>query len=384
MKTKKLNLYFEKKNKIFIRNANILCGESFEVIKGFIKIENGVITEIGEGSARGSNFLDAKNGIIMPAFTNAHVHLLDCSAIDEGFYLPIEKRVGKGGVKFSAIENAVKTGKIDNYVSTCLREMIHSGTTTFCEFREFDIDLNCLDTTDSSIKKIFDHKILGRVFSGEKNFREKVRRILRKYDGFGVSSVFDYSEEERKIISEETKKAKKLLAVHAGEVLDDIKETLKINPDFIVHATNISEESLELISREKVPVVICAKANASFAVGLPNIKELYEKTVVALGTDNAMANSLDMFREVEFVFKIARALSRDWSFEAKYVLKMATINGRKILGLESNSVEEGNYANLILLRKKYECKDIVTAVVNRYSYCDVKSIINKDILIIRK
>ncbi len=370
------DLFFEKKKKILIKNAKIVYGEDFEVVNGYIKIEDGKITEIGEGSARGASAIDAKKGIVMPAFTNAHVHLLDCSGIDEGFYMPIEKRVGRNGIKFKVIERAISNSSIERHVLKCIAEIIKSGTLALCEFREFGIKMKI-----EKLKRILDWKVLARTFSGEHDFKEKIKKILKEYDGFGISSISDYTREEIEIISKETEKARKILAVHAGEVSDDVKDVLKINPSFIVHATNISEESLKLISEKKIPVVLCARANASFAVGIPNILNLYEKTTVALGTDNAMANNLDMFREIEFVFKVARGISRDWSFGAEEVLKMATINGRKILNLESNAVEEGNKAKIILLRNKYDSRDILTTIVNRYSSCDVKLIVSGDVVI---
>ena len=51
---------------------------------------------------------------------------------------------------------------------------------------------------------------------------------------------------------------------------------------------------------------------------------------VAIGTDNVMINSPDLFREMDFLWKITMGIHQK-RIEPKNILKMATVNAGKIL-----------------------------------------------------
>lgn len=346
-----------------LKNATILYGEDFEIVRGYIIIENGEIKEIGEGYTKGG--IDIKGGVIFPSFTNAHIHLGDSIAQDYGTYLPIEERVGKKGIKFRILKHR----ETNIGIKKSLREMFEQGTTTICDFRELGIK-GIKQIREADIK-IHDLVILSRP-NGD------LKKIIKESNGIGISSFKDYSEEELWKIAKEVKKQGKLLAFHCSEVEDDVEEVLKFNPDFIVHLTNAKKESLERVFELEIPVVLCPRANAMLGVGIPKLKEIFENTLVALGTDNVMINSTNMFREMEFTFKLIRGMYRDYKFEAIEILKAATINGRKILGLSPNIIEEGREANLIVLKGKKYLYDPVVAIIHRFEVCDIRGVIKRE------
>ncbi|MBI5253227.1 MAG: amidohydrolase family protein [Euryarchaeota archaeon] len=344
-------------------NATLLCGEEFEVVKGYVAVENGVIKEIGEGRAPYRNVTDAKRGIIFPAFTNAHVHLGDSIARDLAAYEHIGRRVGRRGAKFEVL----KKREVSKGIRCSLNEMLNLGTTAFCDFREGG--MKGIKQLKSALLKNQDAVMLGRPNG------DNIEEVLKNCDGIGISSVADYPPGELKKISSAVKKSGKLLALHAAEVGDDVNEALKLKPDFLVHVTNAGEESLQKIFDSKIPVVLCPRANAMLGVGMPRIKEIFENASVAFGTDNVMVNSLNMFREMEFAFKAARGLSRDYKFDARKILEAATLNGRKILGLKSSAIREGNEANFIILGNRKYLYDPILAIVHRYEASDIRSVV---------
>lgn len=343
-----------------IKNATILAGDELEPVEGYLTVKDGKIKEIGSGGCPYKNAVDVKRGIIFPSFTNSHVHLMDSVAKDVSAYEPIGKRVGKGGVKFQILEE--KREGIPAGMRASLREMVASGTTAFCDFREGGLSGVKIKPR---IKNGPTGIILGRPDGSD------ISSVLNECDGIGISSVGDYADKELKDMCTVIKKKKRRLAVHAGEVKDDVKEALKLRPDFLVHLTNAGKDSLDEAFKRKVPVVICPRANAMFGVGLPKIKELFENTTVALGTDNVMVNSPDMFKEAEFTFKLARGLSKDYEFGAKAVLKAATVNGREILGLEKNAIKEGNVADLVIIKRKKYLYDPILAIIHRLVAGDI-------------
>ncbi len=348
-------------------NALILEGQDFEITKGYIVVKDGIIKEIGEGRPPKS-FEDLKGGIICPSFTNAHTHIGDALAQDIGTYKSIEERVGTNGLKFKILKDEDKVKKGIEY---SLKEMRAQGTLAFADFREGGVKgakllKEALEKT--GIKGI----ILGRPDG------DKPEKVLEYSQGFGISSLDSYDVKTLKNLRRLAEKEKKLFAIHAGEVKDDVREALKLKPDFLVHLTRASDVSLEEVFKNNVKIVLCPRANASLAVGLPKVKDILENTLVALGTDNVMVNSLSMLREAEFTFKIARGQSGDYKFSAKEVLKAATINGRKILNLPDNSLQEGNIANFIVFRGNKYIYNPIVGIIHRFEKSHILKIISEE------
>jgi cytosine/adenosine deaminase-related metal-dependent hydrolase len=125
----------------------------------------------------------------------------------------------------------------------------------------------------------------------------------------------------------------------------------RLVPNFVVHLTNASDVDIKLVARNKIGVVICPRANATLGVGIPKISKMLNfGCLIAIGTDNVMINSPDMFRELDFIWKITRTLE-DGAISAREILKMATVNGGKILGINSGSLKAGMSADMIFIDK---------------------------------
>lgn len=338
-------------------NARILYGDEFEEVKGYLIVKNGIVEEVGEGSYIGGKE-NVKGGIISPCFTNAHIHIGDAAGMDLGATLTLGERVGRKGLKYQIHRRTDASSAI----AQTLDNMLKGGTTAFCDFREGGVE--GIDLLKKHLN--MQARILGRP-SGGNNFMEHC-------DGFGISTVKAYPSD---VINDILKHRNgKLIAAHAGEAEDDVLEVLELDPDFLVHLTNAGKKSLDMVFKKRVPIVLCPRANASFGVGIPDIVSILNSPCpVGLGTDNVMANSADMFREMEFLYKLYRGLYRDVSFNAKDVLRAATTDGRKILKLPDNTIKEGNVADFMVTRAlKFE-NDPILALIHRLGGSDVKEII---------
>ena len=84
-----------------------------------------------------------------------------------------------------------------------------------------------------------------------------------------------------------------------------------------------------------------------------------------------MFNSPDMFREMEYALKSSRGAYKN-KITAHDILKMATINGFKILGKDI-SIMEGNVSDILIIRQKSD--DPYLSVVNRSSPEDIMNFI---------
>jgi cytosine/adenosine deaminase-related metal-dependent hydrolase len=147
---------------------------------------------------------------------------------------------------------------------------------------------------------------------------------------------------------------------------------MDLDPDFLVHMVHPEPLHLERLDDEATPVVVCPRSNLVTDVGVPPIRELLDRTTVALGTDNVFLNSPSMFREMEFANKLADVSARE-------VLGMATWAGADIAGLDCGVVAEGKPARLLVLDGDTDnlagAQDVVRAVVRRAGVDDIREVV---------
>lgn len=121
-----------------------------------------------------------------------------------------------------------------------------------------------------------------------------------------------------------------------------------------VHCNWIEEDELDLMADRGVKVSHNPESNLKLASGMaPVPKMLRRGIVVGLGTDGCASNNdLDLFGEIGTAAKIHKLMEMNPTvMDAETVLRMATIEGAKVLGLERDigSVEPGKWADLILI-----------------------------------
>ena len=204
--------------------------------------------------------------------------------------------------------------------------------------------------------------------------------ILRVAEGFGISGANENTDlslqQYKQLVGSMNKKRgnkklknknrKLLLGIHGAESRESVEfsksltgktEVFRImrflKPDYIVHMTNATDEDISLVARSRTGVVICPRANGVLGAGIPRVAEMLSRGCrVAIGTDNVMLNSPDIFREMDYIWKTSRAIGGNF-IEAREILKMCTVNAAHILGLNSGCIEEGRSADLLFIDKKY-------------------------------
>jgi 5-methylthioadenosine/S-adenosylhomocysteine deaminase len=124
-----------------------------------------------------------------------------------------------------------------------------------------------------------------------------------------------------------------------------------------VHCIWLEDYEIEMLHSLNVKVSHNPESSMKLAAGCAPIPIFIEKGItVGLGTDGSASNNdLDMFREMGTAAKLHKVIQMDSTvMDAKTVLKMATINGAKALGLEDRigSIEPGKCADLIIVDTK--------------------------------
>lgn len=369
---------------LILSNISLLAGENLDYIdNGYIVINNGRIEKVGIGkykSRSNKNIFEGRGILVIPGFINAHTHIGDSIGKDIGVDSVFESRIHPVRSIKSKILKRSERRHLVNFMRSSIISMMKKGIVVVADFREggmYGIEQIIEATSGLLMKSI----ILGRpehYFDISRDFDknpkipqhlvESIHRILDISDGLGISGANENTDnslnEYRGIIQKRSLKKKYLLSIHSSESAETEKKSInvtgksevqriiaKLLPNFVVHLTNASDADIELVAQRKIGVVVCPRANATLGVGIPKISKMLKfGCLIAIGTDNVMINSPDMFRELDYIWKITRTLE-DGAISAKEILKMATVNGGKILGINSGSLKAGMSADMIFIDK---------------------------------
>jgi len=369
---------------LIVKNISLLFGENLDYIdNGYIIIKSGRIKRVGSGDYREKDdgpIYDGEGILACPGFVNAHTHIGDSIGKDIGIDSSFESRIHPiHGIKNKILQKSDRKHLIKFMRSSAI-SMMRNGIVVFADFREgglLGIDQIKEATSGLSIKSI----VLGRpehyydisrdFFKNPKfgpNIIGLIRNILKFADGLGISGANENTDgslnQYREIVQKKSMKKKYLIGIHSSESPESEKKSMTITgksevqriitnliPNFIVHLTNASDADIKLVAKKKIGVVVCPRANGTLGVGIPKIaKMLNFGCRIGIGTDNIMINSPDMFRELDFIWKLNRSLS-DKPISARDILKMATVNGGKILGTNSGAIMAGYAADIIFIDK---------------------------------
>ena len=331
--------------------GTILAGPDFEPIEGQVVVEDGIITAVEETET-------AAESIVLPAFVNAHTHIGDSIAKEAGAGLSLDELVAPpDGLKHRLLQAADRETKVDAMRGT-IRLMEATGTAAFIEFREGGVD-GVEMLREAATRSDSEPIVLGR----------ETEAAMRAGDGFGASGARDRDFDQ---LRNATRRADKMFAIHAGERdATDINAALDLRPEFVVHMVHAEELHLDRLEDMGTPVVVCPRSNLVTDVGFPPIEALFERTTVALGTDNVMTNGPSMFREMEFVSKLTDLSDAE-------VLAMATKHGAELADRNYGVIEPGREAKLLELDGTSDnlsyVKDPCRAVVRRAGSADIKRV----------
>lgn len=159
--------------------------------------------------------------------------------------------------------------------------------------------------------------------------------------------------------------------MHLHETRDEIQDSMRVfgvrpierlrrlgvlGPGLIgVHAVHLDESEMTLLAEHGCSVAHCPSSNLKLASGIAPITALAEKGVnVGLGSDGAASNNrLDILGEMRLASLLAKGASgRADVATAHQTLRMATLNGARALGLDSEigSIEVGKSADFCAIK----------------------------------
>jgi len=159
----------------------------------------------------------------------------------------------------------------------------------------------------------------------------------------------------------------------------------------LAHCIHLDEQEMKTLARTKTNVAHCPSSNLKLGSGIAPIAQMLERGIsVSLGADGAPCNNrLDMFTEMRTAALLQKVLHGPEVLPADRVLRLATVDGARALGLqdEIGSIENGKRADVIVvdLNELHVAPetDVVSSIVYSAQAADVHSTIINGRLVMR-
>jgi len=381
---------------ILIRGCTILPMDDGKIIeRGLIAVKDGEILYVGKEAGapriRAENVIDGRAKVALPGLINCHTHLP--MTIFRG--VAEDQELGRWlSETIWPLEAKLKPKDVyDGALLGCL-EMIKSGTTCFADMYFYE------ERVVKAVEKVGLRAVLAPGIieaedtnRGERTLKEAVE-IAQKYHGhangriricLGPHAVYTCSPDLLMKIRERASALNVGLHLHLAESMGTVNlvrekygftevELLEsigfLRSDVLAaHCVYLSEKEMRLMAKRGVKVSYNPIANMKVGLGIPKVKDLMDLgVVVGIGTDGpASNNSLDMFGSMKVAGLLQKISYMDPTvLPAQSILKMATIDGARALGLERSvgSLEVGKKADIILVDFR---KPHLTPLHNPYS-----------------
>ena len=271
-----------------------------------------------------------------------------------------------------------------------LKSMRRTGTTFFSDFREGGLEGVALLEKVAKAEQ-FCCQILGRPFGSE---TEASILSEPKAHGLGLATLDDVSPDVLQRI-QKLNTRKKMIAWHLSERSREPKLlalTEQYPPSFIVHGTHLTMADIERLGEKNVGIVFCPRSNVGLGVGIPPLLEaLQRNSKIALGTDNVMAVDPDLFRELEFAYRLINLKPEARKIPPKFLLELVTTRSARVLGVEQDrgSLVEGKFADFFLVDLRapnLHCKsrDFIKCLINRVKSENVYQVYQEGIKVLDK
>ncbi len=353
---------------ILISGGTILTLDEKEtkVEKGTLAIKGSTIRAIGnseeiEISYTGEKTIDARGCLVMPGLVNGHTHAAmtcfrgladDLELMDwlNNYIFPAEAK--------NVSEELAYWGSL-----LACAEMIRSGTTTFCDMYIFE------DETAKAAKKAGMRCLLGEVLfdfpsPNSQSPAEGLDYTKKLIETWETDSLINIAVEPHSLYtcSPSLLRDSKTLAENYGvplathllenrgemEQLRDrfgkkaalfLRDMGLLDDHFIAfHCVCMDDEDIRLFRDYGAKIVHNPESNMKLASGVAPVTKMLDHGVpVGLGTDGcASNNNLDMMQEMDTAAKLHKVFTMNPTvMDAKTVLKMATAEGARALGMES-------------------------------------------------
>jgi 5-methylthioadenosine/S-adenosylhomocysteine deaminase len=400
---------------VLIKGGVIVTVDAADTIReGDLLVRDGRIEAVGDAAGgTAETVIDARGCAVLPGFVQTHVHL--CQTIFRGSaddlelidwlkkrVWPLEAAHTPESLRASALLGIAEligggttcalTMETVNHTEEVFRAVEETGfraTVGKCMMDKGDeVPVPLQEQTASSIAESL--TLLER-WHGQAGGRLRYCFAPR----FAISCTEELLVEVGRLARERGV----MVHTHASENRDEValveRETGRRNVLYLdqvgltgphvalAHCVHLDEEEIGLLARTGTHVAHCPSSNLKLGSGLAPVVEMLERGVsVSLGADGAPCNNrLDMFAEMRAAALLQKVRRGAASLPARRVLRMATIDGARALGLESEigSLEPGKRADISIVNLEQlhlsPRPDVVSTLVYAAQPTDVRDVL---------
>ena len=363
---------------MLIKNGNVIIFEDNDVnVKKLdIKISNNKIEKIAEHIDDGENekVIDACNKVVMPGLINTHAHIA----------MSIFRGTFEGCNLYTWLNEKIwpreaKLTKEDVYNASMLSiiEMISTGTTCVNDHYFMTEEIR------EALEKAKLRAMVTRVLmdsDGEEASKTRINEFIKLYENrnqnndlitYSVSphGLYTCSDKLLKEARDLTIKYGLPIHTHFLESIDEIEDIKKLHGEeaskvlkkyfdgihtILAHGVKLNDEDIAILKTMDCGIAHNPISNFRLGCKIADITKYAQNGInVALGTDGqGSGNNLDMFETMKIAALAQGGIHENEDrIESKDIIKMATINGAKLLGMEDKigSIEEGKLADIIIV-----------------------------------
>ena len=381
---------------MLIKNGNVIIFEAddVKVKKVDIKIKDNIIEKIAEDIKPEENeeVIDATNKVVMPGLINTHAHI--AMSIFRGTFEGCDLYTWLNQ-KIWPIEAKLTKEEVYNASRLSILEMISTGTTCVNDHYFFSEEIRKA-LTESKMRAVITRVLMDN--DGKEASENRINEFIDLYETRDEDNkLITYSVAPHGLYTcsgEVLEKARKLaikynLPVHVHFLesineVEDIKNLHRMRASqvlkkyfdgihtILAHGVKLDDEDIEILKTMDCGISHNPLSNLRLGCKIADTTKYKQNGInVALGTDGqGSGNNLDMFEAMKMAALIQGGIhENEERLGSKDAIKMATINGAKLLGLDDKigSIEEGKDADIIIV-------DIEPSLTN------IKLIPNNDII----
>lgn len=354
-------------------NNDVLSHHSIAVDKG--RIIDILPTSVAADRYLAKTHQQLGNKALMPGLINCHTHA--AMSLLKGYADDLPLMEWLNGHIWPAEAKWVNQDFVHDGTELAIAEMLRSGTTCFMDMYFFpditaklvnlsgmraSIGMIVLDFPTIWAQNAEEYLEKGLKIRDEYREHSRVKTVFAPHAPYTVSAA---TLSQIRTLSDEMDLP---ITMHIHETQHEVDEAIEkdnkrplqtldelglVSPNLVaVHMTALEDDEITMLANNGTHVAHCPESNLKLASGFCPVDKLTRAGVnVCLGTDGSASNNdLDMFGEMRTAALIAKALAGDASStKAEDVIRMATINGAKALGMseEIGSIEIGKAADVI-------------------------------------
>lgn len=366
---------YREKNSFLIKNAEIISMDDSigELKKGSILVQNGGIKDVAKEIEvpNGIEEINVEGAVVMPGLIDCHWHLWTsllrsmAGSIKEEGYFPITERFSK---HFTVEDMEIAT-------RYAVAEAIYSGITTITDYNhnarnpEFVL-AGCRAIAETGVRAHVEYNGYRNKPSNERTDFDGIQEVLKELEQQGKYRLLSLGLGSRgagyEHLENDWAKARKLgmrIAIHAssneaqkGQIWQLQERGLLGNDVNIIHGNAITDREIEAVANAQSSITLTPYSEMRIGYGLPVPNKLLDAGInMSIGVDSTtLTGNADLFAVMKLLQNLSNAMAEDeFHIQPKQLLKMATINGARTLGLESvtGSLSPGKRADLIVLKR---------------------------------